>query len=106
VLLEGAGYEPTAVSSVHRALAKLESDGADLVLTDLVMPLRDGLDLLGELHDRADAPPAVLVTGSSEPVLLERARELGAVDILGKPFSPERLRRVVASALASHAVAA
>ena len=68
------------------------------MLTDLVMPGRNGLDLLEELRSRPDAPPAVLMTGSGDPLLLERARQLGAV-VLGKPFAPAQLRRAVAAAL-------
>ena len=103
VLLEGAGYAPTAVSSVSRALERLDRDGADLVLTDLVMPRRNGLDLLAELRDRADAPPAVLMTGAGDEHLLERARALGVAGVLGKPFAPAQLRRAVADALGERA---
>jgi CheY-like chemotaxis protein len=103
LLLEKAGYSPSAVGSVARALERLEDDGADLVLTDLVMPGRGGLDLLASLRESKAAPPTLAMTGSDDEALAGRALELGARGVLRKPFSPELLRASVRRALSAGA---
>jgi len=45
LLLEKAGYSPTAVATVRRALERIDEEGTDLVLTDLMLPGESGLDL-------------------------------------------------------------
>jgi CheY-like chemotaxis protein len=99
LLLERAGYSPTAVGSVARALKRLAEDGADLVLTDIVMPGRGGLDLLASLPQLGAALPTLVMTGSDDEALVGRALELGARGVLRKPFSPELLRAAVRRAL-------
>jgi CheY-like chemotaxis protein len=90
LVLQGAGYEPTAVASVDRALERLASEHYDVVLTDLVMPGRTGLELLAALKVVAPEVPAVAMTGSDEDVR-RQARALGARDVLGKPLDADDL---------------
>ncbi len=99
ILLEKAGYSPTAVASVDRALERIREGGADLVLTDLTMPGLGGLDLLERLLERSDSTPAIAMTASDDEQLVGRALELGARGVLHKPFSPELLRAIVQAAL-------
>jgi CheY-like chemotaxis protein len=99
ILLEKAGYSPTAVASVDRALERIWEGGADLVLTDLAMPGLGGLDLLERLLERSDSTPAIAMTASDDEQLVSRALELGARGVLHKPFSPELLRALVQVAL-------
>jgi CheY-like chemotaxis protein len=99
LLLEVGGYKPVAVASVDRALEKLDAGTFDVVLTDLNMPVRSGLDLLLELRVREPAPPVVVMTGSADTVALARAVELGATAVLPKPFAPDELRTAIAAAL-------
>jgi len=101
LLLEVGGYRPLAVASVARALEKLDAARFDVVLTDLHMPVRSGLDLLLELRVRDHASPVVVMTGSADEQLLSRASDLGAVGLLRKPFAPDELRAAVAAALGS-----
>jgi len=71
----------------------------DLVLLDVVMPVRAGLDLLRQIH--ADHPnlPVIMVSASAAiPPVVEAIRQ-GAVDFVGKPFDVENLRHVVRRAL-------
>jgi DNA-binding response OmpR family regulator len=99
ILLERAGYAPTAVASVERALERTREGGADLVLTDLAMPGLGGLDLLERLLERSDSTPAIAMTASDDEQLVSRALELGAKGVLHKPFSPELLRAIVQATL-------
>jgi CheY-like chemotaxis protein len=101
LLLEVGGCRPLAVASVERALEKLDRARFDVVLTDLHMPGRSGLDLLLELRVRERVTPVVVMTGSGEEELQARACELGAVAILPKPFGPLELRAAIGAALDS-----
>lgn len=99
ILLESAGYAPTAVATISRALERLDREGTDLVITDLNLIGESGLDLLGELRTRRGAPPAIAMTGSDDPRLIAQAFELGARTVLRKPYSAEWLYAAVGSAL-------
>jgi DNA-binding response OmpR family regulator len=99
LLLERAGYAPTAVPTVARALERLDDEGTDLVLTDLQLPGESGLDLLLTLRERRSAPPVIVMTGSHDTQLTDRALELGAKTVIRKPYSAEWLRAAVAAAL-------
>ncbi len=99
ILLEKGGYAPTAVPSVSRALERIESDGTDVVVTDLIMPGRGGLDLLESLRERASHTPVIVITGSDDEELAGRALELGAEVVLGKLYLVEELHAAVAAAL-------
>ena len=100
LFLENAGYSPTAVGSVDRALERFDEDGADVVLTDLLMPERSGLDLLLALRERRARVPIVVVTGSDDAVLLELAVAVGAHAIVHKPYGAAELAAAAADALA------
>ena len=96
-LLQREGYETTAVADGLAALSTFEADPPDLVLLDLMLPGRSGLDILREL--RADperaALPVVVVTARGEVGDRTRGLELGADDYVPKPFSrAELLARV------------
>jgi CheY-like chemotaxis protein len=99
VLLEAAGYSPSAVGTVDRALDRLDTEGADLVITDLIMPRRDGLDLLESLRHRIPSVPAIAMTAADDETLVRRAFELGATAVLIKPFPAQRLEEAVRAAL-------
>jgi CheY-like chemotaxis protein len=101
ILLESAGCSPTAVASVERALARLDSGDVDLVVTDLVMPARGGLDLLESLRGRVPPLPSIVVTGAGDGALVDRAFELGARAVLPKPVPAQLLRDAVHGACGS-----
>jgi DNA-binding NtrC family response regulator len=81
-----------AVGSVAEALDAIADQPPDLVLLDLVMPERSGLDLLAELHNTLDAPPVVVVTAARGVATAVDAMKRGAVDYVTKPFEIEALR--------------
>jgi CheY-like chemotaxis protein len=99
ILLEKGGYSPTAVGTVSRALERIESAGTDVVVTDLIMPGRGGLELLESLRERARHTPVIVMTGSDDEELAGRALDLGAEVVLGKLYLVEELHAAVAAAL-------
>jgi CheY-like chemotaxis protein len=102
LLLEHAGHSPTAVASVERALERLADAEVDLVLTDLVMPGRSGIDLLLHMRERGLAQPVIVMTGSDDDVLIARSIELGAASVLRKPYRTGELEAAVDGALGLH----
>jgi DNA-binding response OmpR family regulator len=99
MILRGECEVETA-DSVDAALHALERAPADLVLLDLVMPGRGGLDLLSELKARDGAPPVLVLTATRLEETAKQARALGAADCFRKPFEVEALRRRVRELMA------
>jgi two-component system response regulator AlgR len=77
-------------ANAAEALAWLSTRRCDLVLLDIHMPGIDGVDLAGQLRQRADAPAIVFVTAHAQHAL--QAFELEAIDYLTKPVRRERLQ--------------
>ena len=99
LLLQNAGHSPTAVASVDRALERLADAEVDVVLTDLNMPGRSGIDLLLLMQDRGLVQPVIVMTGSADDALIGRTVELGATSVLRKPYGTGELELAVAGAL-------
>jgi two-component system, OmpR family, KDP operon response regulator KdpE len=83
------GFDVQVASSAEEALAGAER-GADLVVLDLGLPDRDGLEVIRALRARSDVPIIVLSVRDGEKEKV-RALELGADDYLTKPFGVEEL---------------
>lgn len=101
-ILERAGYETVEASDGREGIRLL--DAADLVITDLLMPEMDGVDLLGVIRKGGHTVPVIAMSGGGkvEPKsYLEVARALGAFATITKPFEVEQLLSTVRAALAS-----
>jgi two-component system, NtrC family, nitrogen regulation response regulator NtrX len=94
-----AGYEATVCDSAVRALDLAKSERFDLILSDVVMPGRDGLTLLEDLKNAGVATPVVMISGQASIEMAVRATRLGAVDFLEKPLSTEKLMVTVENVL-------
>ena len=94
-----AGYEATVCDSAARALDLAKSERFDLILSDVVMPGRDGLLLLEDLKNAGVTAPVVMVSGQASIEMAVRATRLGAVDFLEKPLSTEKLLVTVENVL-------
>ena len=94
-----AGYEATVAESAARALELLQVQTFDLIFSDVVMPLKDGLTLLAEIRSLGLNTPVVMMSGQGTLEMAVRATKLGALDFLEKPISTERLLLTVENAL-------
>lgn len=103
LLLEHAGHAPTAVASVERALERLCELDADVILTDLNMPGKGGIELLRVMRERESTVPVVAMTASGDDGLVELALDLGARSVLRKPFDQRALHAAIAAVLSSPA---
>jgi DNA-binding response OmpR family regulator len=98
VNLTGAGLEPILASDGRTAIERIQAERPDAVLLDVMLPGIDGWQVLGELHRLGDPVPTVVCSAKRHPEDMARARELGAVAYLVKPFDIERLVDAVVEA--------
>jgi DNA-binding NtrC family response regulator len=94
-----AGHEATVCDNAAKALELAKSQPFDLVLSDVVMPGRDGLSLLEELKAQGVTTPIVMMSGQAHIEMAVRATRLGALDFLEKPISTEKLLLTVENVL-------
>ncbi|HSF41105.1 MAG TPA: response regulator [Thermoanaerobaculia bacterium] len=95
--LATAGHAVVPVANDSRAESRIGEERPDLVLLDIVMPERNGFEILRGLRRREDtrACRVVVVSRKSEPSDQQWARMQGANDFLAKPFTSEQLLAVV-----------
>ena len=94
-----AGHEATVCDSAAKALELARSQPFDLILSDVVMPGKDGLSLLEDLKSQGVTAPVVMMSGQAHIDMAVRATRLGALDFLEKPVSTEKLLLTVENAL-------
>jgi len=94
-----AGHEAVVCDNAARALELARSQPFDLILSDVVMPRRDGLALLEDLKTAGVTAPVVMMSGQAHIEMAVRATRLGALDFLEKPLSTEKLLVTVENAL-------
>ena len=89
-------YEAVAVENAAKALDAIAERMPDIVLTDVMMPVHDGVWLLEQIRTRWPNLPIVMMSGALLPeATILRTRVLGAVDFLGKPFTREGLHQAI-----------
>ena len=98
-ILERKGYAVDAASNGEEALQRLTQAPYDLVITDLNMPVMDGMQLLREMNARRLNPATIVLTGHGTIQTAVEAMKLGAGDYLIKPCHPDELVLVAARLL-------
>jgi len=98
-LLERQGYECTTANSAEEAKSILVDRQFSLVLSDMNMPGRSGLELLEEIVMAESDTAILMVTGVDDREIAERALTLGAYGYIIKPFEPNELLIGVSNAL-------
>ena len=94
-----AGHEATVCDNAARAVELLRTESFDVILSDVVMPGRSGLELLEDLKKAGVKTPIVLISGQANIEMAVKATKLGALDFLEKPLSTEKLLVTVENAL-------
>ena len=100
-ILEEEGYLVASAATAGEALALLRDAPQDVVLLDIWLPDRDGLDALAEIRrlDSASLPEVVIISGHGTIEAAVRATKLGAYDFLEKPLSLARTLIVLKNAM-------
>jgi two-component system nitrogen regulation response regulator NtrX len=94
-----AGHEAMVCDNAAKALELAKARQFDLILSDVVMPGKDGLSLLEDLKAQGVSAPVVMMSGQAHIEMAVRATRLGALDFLEKPISTEKLLLTVDNAL-------
>src|SRR5689334_6750140 len=94
-----AGHEATVCDNAARALELAKSQSFDLIFSDVVMPGRNGLQLLEDLKSSGVPAPVVMMSGQAHIDMAVKATKLGALDFLEKPLSTDKLLLTIENAL-------
>ena len=101
IALSNAGYSVTEAVDGAQGIAKATSGQFDLIVTDLNMPVMDGLTMIRELRKIPSQMgiPIIFLTTESDGNIKQQAKEAGATGWLTKPFDPENLVKIVRKVL-------
>jgi DNA-binding NtrC family response regulator len=99
VLLDSWGFQATEAADGKAALAVCDQELPHAIVTDLMMPQLNGLELIAGLGARVQQIAVIFVTGQATVDTAVQAIKLGAYDYLPKPIEPQRLREVLDKAL-------
>jgi DNA-binding NtrC family response regulator len=94
-----AGHEATVCDNASRAVELVRGERFDLILSDVVMPGKSGMELLEDLKKAGVQTPIVLISGQANIEMAVKATRLGALDFLEKPLSTDKLLLTVENAL-------
>jgi DNA-binding NtrC family response regulator len=92
-------YACQTAETAEKALARLEADTYDVVLTDISMPGLSGLELLGHVLQQFPQTPVIMISGISDEDHAQGLIRLGAFDFLLKPFSLDVVEKSVRRAI-------
>jgi DNA-binding NtrC family response regulator len=93
--LRREGYEIYAETETNGIMDKIKSCSPDLLLMDIRMPDRDGIDILKEIKEDGLTIPVVMLTADDTAETAVRAMKFGAADYLTKPFNTDEVKIVI-----------
>ena len=95
--LKQAGFEPLTGGNGQEALDQLTGQAVDLIITDLNMPVMDGLSFIKAVRARDEYRfvPILMLTTESQADVKAQGKAAGATGWLVKPFNPEMLLQVI-----------
>lgn len=100
-ILSRKGYTVSEALSVAEAVKSINETAFDLVITDLMMPKTDGMELLQIVRDQYPELDVMMITGYASIASAVKATKLGAAGYLPKPFTPDELSQATEKLLAA-----
>lgn len=97
--LEEEGYTVATAEGYDEAVGILENDGYDVVVTDIILGGKTGIDLLRTIQEHEENCQVIMITGDPSVDTASEAVRLGAFDYLSKPVTGPALKRVIRQAL-------
>jgi two-component system response regulator AtoC len=101
-LLRRDGYDVTVAEDGEMGIAEFQKNGADAVITDLVMPKVGGMEVLKAVNGSDPEVPVIIITAHGTVDSAVEAIKLGAFDYVTKPFDQVELSHVLAKAVRTH----
>ena len=98
-VLKKEGYDVHAEAKTEDVVNKIKSWSPDVVLLDIKLPERSGLEILQELKTNAITSQVIMLTADDTAETAVKAMKLGAIDYLTKPFNTEEVKIVINNAL-------
>jgi len=101
LILEELGHDVNAFEDGRQALDFARGEVVDLVITDLNMPVMNGMALIASLRKNSDysSVPILVLTTETVEHKKNKAKTLGATGWIAKPFSPERIKKALEKTL-------
>lgn len=103
LMLTKAQYQVISASNAQAGLKLIQTNQPDLILTDVIMPTMDGIELIMTLKRRGDTTPVIVMSGGGRSMSTEgnfmTVSLLGATATIAKPFSREQLLQAIEDAL-------
>jgi DNA-binding NtrC family response regulator len=94
-ILTDEGYDVSLANGGEEALVLFKSNPFDLVITDIKMPIMDGLQLLQEIRKMGSKTDVIMVTAYGEVESYLKAMSLGAAEYINKPIRIKELKQIV-----------
>lgn len=106
LILESMGYLTICFASAVELLDRFEQNKApdfDFLITDVQMPKVSGIELLQQLNSMDIDVPIIMISGHGTTELKTKAKELGSIAFIEKPFHPGKLQEIIANQLEQNA---
>ncbi len=106
--LDHAGHQVIQAADGQQGVELARATPVDLVITDLIMPVQEGVETIVKLRRERPDLPIIAISGgvTNSKIYLEIASRIGAKRILAKPFTPQELLAVIAEVLGENPPAA
>ncbi|MCL2026250.1 MAG: response regulator [Leptospirales bacterium] len=101
LILQNENYVIDSVYSAESALAKLDNNSYDIIISDLIMHGMDGMEFLQIIKNRGIDAAVIIFTGYATAETARKSLKMGAFDYIPKPFTPEEFGEVVFNAAES-----
>jgi len=99
IMLQKDGYIVDTASDGPEALEKMESSLFDLAITDIQMPIMNGIELLKKINEKSPDTTVIMITAYASHETAIEAMKLGAYDYITKPFKIDEIKLVIQKAL-------
>jgi len=94
-ILEDQGHTVHLVGSADEAITVMEDEPFEILLVDIKMPIRDGIDLVREIKEKWPQTSVVVMTGYATPGTIRKSRSQRADKFIAKPFTPDELLEIL-----------
>jgi CheY-like chemotaxis protein len=97
-MLQGGGYTVIRAADGEKGLNILRGQTIDLIITDIIMPVKEGIETIREIREHDATLPVIAVSGGGHGAggsYLRMAQALGATETLAKPFDQDQLLAAV-----------